>query len=85
MIERDSGEMGLRANELLLKVDKPVYLQLRDMGLGKNLSYAWANGICSPSSKALRAMALAGYDVMYILTGKRSKEADDYGVRKEQR
>lgn len=75
MIDRETGEMGRRAQELLLKVDKPVYQQLLDMGLGKNNNYAWANGVSAPSAKVLRKMALAGYDVMYILTGERSKEA----------
>lgn len=75
MIQRETAQMGLRANELLLEVDKPVYKQLREMGLGKNNSYAWANGVSAPSAKVLRKMALAGYDVMYILTGVRSKEA----------
>ena len=74
MIQREISQMGLRANELLLEVDKPVYKQLLDMGLGKNSCFAWANGVSAPSAKALRAMALAGYDVMYILTGVRSKE-----------
>ena len=75
MIQRETAQIGLRANELLLKEDKPVYLQMREMGLGENSCYAWANGEAAPSAKALRAMALAGYDVMYILTGVRSKEA----------
>ena len=66
------GEMGVRAAELMLKVDEPVRKQLRNMGLSGNLFYHWGAGECDPSSKALRAMALAGYDVMYILTGKRS-------------
>lgn len=68
------GEMGTRAAELLLKADKPLNKQLRELGLGKNLLYGWSDGVCAPSAFALRAMALAGYDVMYILTGKRSKE-----------
>ena len=68
------SEMGLRAAELMLAVEKPVSDQLRDMGLGKNLFYGWSEGVCAPSARVLRAMALAGYDVMYILTGKRSKE-----------
>ena len=64
------GEIGLRAAEMMLQVDKPVSEQLRDMGLGKNLFYGWNEGICNPSAIALQKMALAGYDVMYILTGK---------------
>ena len=85
MVARETGDMGVRTAELMLQVDGPISKQLRELGLGKNLFNHWADGVCAPSAKALRAMALAGYDVMYILTGKRSKEADDYGVRKEQR
>lgn len=73
MVDRESGEMGRRAHELLLERDVPVQQQLRDMGLGKNVDYAWGEGGCAPSGRALRKMALAGYDVMYILTGERSK------------
>lgn len=68
------GDMGVRAAELLLKGDKLISVQLREMGLGHNLFNNWNNGECAPSAYVLRTMALAGYDVMYILTGKRSKE-----------
>lgn len=67
-----TGEMGLRAAELMLKIDKPISKQLREMGLGLNIFYGWCNGICDPSGRALRALALAGYDVMYILLGERT-------------
>lgn len=63
------GDMGLRAAELMLKVNKPISVQLREMGLGHNLFQSWNNGMCAPSAWVLRAMALKGYDVMYILVG----------------
>lgn len=31
--------------------------------------YDWANGVTNPSAYYLQQMALAGYDVHYILTG----------------
>lgn len=67
------GEIGMRAAEEMLRRDKPVNQQLRELGLGKNLMYGWTHGICDPRAGVLRAMAFAGYDVMYIITGKRSK------------
>ena len=35
--------------------------------------YAWKNGRSDPSAYYLKKMVLAGYDVLWILTGKENK------------
>ena len=48
--------------------------ECKALGLSKNMYYNWRDGVCAPSARALRHMALRGYDVLYILTGKQSVE-----------
>ena len=45
-----------------------------DRELSRASLYQWRRGATLPSTKVLRRMALAGYDVHYILTGERKNE-----------
>lgn len=69
------GELsiGHRAFELI-SAKGNVSKETREIGISKSKAYDWANGLC-PSARSLQAMALAGYDVMYILTGRRANNA----------
>ena len=46
--------------------------QLEDMDLHRSTFHAWQQLGRTPSGDVLRRMALAGYDVLYILTGRRT-------------
>lgn len=48
--------------------------QLERMGLDRRTLYAWGNLGATPSGDALAGMANAGYDVIYILTGRRTEK-----------
>lgn len=39
--------------------------------------YRWVRGEADPSAYYLQKLALAGYDVIYILTGKENLHVDD--------
>lgn len=51
--------------------------ELGRLNIALNTFYAWRNGAQDPSAYYLRRMALAGYDVIYILTGKENQHVDD--------
>lgn len=67
--------IGARAFELV-NATGSVTKEMHRIGLHRNKAYDWANGKV-PGGRALQAMALAGYDVIYILTGRRSGNAAD--------
>lgn len=71
MKDAQAAAIGNRAAELMDRRGVSPKKECIALGLSKNMYYSWRDGICAPSAKALRAMALRGYDVMYILTGNR--------------
>lgn len=74
MKDAEAAAMGYRAAELMDERGVSPKKECAALGLGKNMYYSWRDGICAPSARSLRAMALRGYDVMYILTGNRSSK-----------
>lgn len=69
--------IGQRAAAEILDraLDKPVRSMMKAIGIRRQCWYEWNEGVC-PDTFALQKLALAGYDVQYILTGKRTaKEA----------
>lgn len=48
-------------------------MELDRLELTRQCLYQWEVGKHAPGGKMLRKMALAGYDVIYILTGKETK------------
>ena len=69
-------EIGKRAAAVLLEREAqtgiPTSRQLKDMGLNRQFLYQWGNKGNTPGGYALSLMAHEGYDVMYILTGRRT-------------
>lgn len=69
--------IGQRAAAEILDraMDKPVRSMMKAIGIRWQCWYEWNEGVC-PATFALQKLALAGFDVQYILTGKRTaKEA----------
>jgi hypothetical protein len=58
-IEQHGPKYGIR-NEMAL------------LGANAKCFYAWEKGITNPSASMLQRMHHNGYDIMYIITGKRS-------------
>ena len=74
MKKAECAQMGIRAAEQMNERGVVHYKdECISLGLCKNMYYDWRDGICAPSAYALRNMALRGYDVMYILTGIKTK------------
>ena len=69
-VKGDIG-IGVRAFEVI-NARGGVTQEMLRLGMHRNKAYEWAAGKV-PSGRALQAMALAGYDVIYILTGRREK------------
>lgn len=73
-IKGDIG-MGHRAAFVLMereaRTGRRTCEQVRDLGLERKTFYLWQHG-ATPSGAVLQRMAFAGYDVMYILTGRRN-------------
>lgn len=67
--------IGTRAFELISATGS-VTREMHRLGLHRNKAYDWAAGKV-PSGRALQAMALAGHDVIYILTGRRADNGKD--------
>jgi hypothetical protein len=71
------GDIGIGARAFeLVSATGSVTREMRRLGLHRNKAYDWAGGKV-PGGRALQAMALAGYDVIYVLTGRRSRNAVD--------
>jgi hypothetical protein len=64
--------IGQRAAAEILDraMDKPVRSMMKAIGIRWQCWYEWNEGVC-PATFALQKLALAGYDVQYILTGKK--------------
>lgn len=66
---------GARAAQLVREAAGTAHgalmAQLRKLGISKNTFFAWESGETTPSLYTLQAMALHGYDVLYILIGRR--------------
>ena len=65
--------IGIRAAEEIGRRDQPLTVSLRQLGVSNSAFYEWDSGGRCPSAPALQAMAFWGYDVNYILTGKRKE------------
>lgn len=50
---------------------------MRRLGLRRQSIHDWENGVCVPSAFALQAMAYLGYDVIYILTGRKGRNGEE--------
>ena len=74
MTDAENSAIGIRAAKLVDLRGVSPKQECKALGLSKNMYYNWRDGICAPSARALRNMALRGYDVIYILTGKQSVE-----------
>ena len=53
---------------------RKIKKELDRMGILQSSIYGWKNGELNPSAYYLQQMALAGYDVFWILTGERKNE-----------
>lgn len=66
--------IGKRAAEAIRKTasekDTSYAVELARAGVSREQLYQWEHGKCNPTGMLLQRMALAGYDVHYILTGK---------------
>ena len=71
-------EIGQRAAESVI-VHGNIAKECRRIGISKKCVFQWVHGV-APSAYALQAMAFAGYDIHYILTGHKTTEnsAIDY-------
>ena len=70
------NNIGIRAaKEIYNRQDSEHDLKglLNEIGLRRESLWAWGNGKADPCAYRLRVMALAGYDIHYILTGERKK------------
>ena len=47
------------------------YKQAEELDISSTMLTTWRRGKWNPSASILKKMALAGYDVIYILTGER--------------
>lgn len=68
------NNIGIRAaKEIFNRQDSEHSLNdvLKEVGLSRQGIWAWYNGKADPAAYRLRTMALAGYDIYYILTGER--------------
>ena len=70
--------IAMRAVQQLIrraeKEDVDVSYLLRRIGADRHLLYRWRHNKNDISAQYLEQMALDGYDVVYILTGKRQEE-----------
>ena len=66
--------IGQRAAELVYAHGNGrIAKEARRIGIDRKSVFYWNNGI-APSAYALQAMAFAGYDIYYILTGHKATE-----------
>ena len=70
------SEIGLRAADELLRIvgeeDISMTAAYKELNIPSSCFWRWQHGTNAPSADTLASMYLAGYDVIYILTGKRS-------------
>ena len=69
--------IGRRCAEAILERvgQGEIKKELYNLELTRQSLHQWEKGKYTPNAKVLRRMALAGYDVMYILTGERKNNA----------
>lgn len=67
------GERAARLIKERVRYGK-VKPELDRIGVDTYAFYGWDEGRYNPSAYYLQQMALAGYDVIYILTGKENKK-----------
>lgn len=76
MRRRSDPNIGRRAANVLLEREAQTGIttrqQLERMGLDRKMLYRWGTRENVPSGDALACLANAGYDVVYILTGRRA-------------
>ncbi len=70
------GAVGRRAAEYIRRTaddnDTSLEFELSCINLNRQTLWQWENDIAEPSGKALKRLAEAGYDVNFILTGRRT-------------
>lgn len=69
------GEIGRRAAAEIRRTaaenDTSITFELECCGLYRELLHRWEKKPYEPTGEKLKGLALAGYDVHYILTGER--------------
>lgn len=69
------GDAGRRAATEIRRTVQELDIQLKDelesLDLTATMLWNWGHGKMDPGCKALHALWLGGYDVMWILTGVR--------------
>lgn len=61
------------AEEVFRHSTSSIEREMKALGSSASNFYIWDDGICVPSASAFQAMCRRGYDITYILIGKRSK------------
>ena len=78
--DRMSAEIGRRAaaevRNRARTEDTSYSAQLELIDIPSSTFWRWDHGYGAPGADGLRRMYLRGYDVIYILTGKRSGEKE---------
>ena len=71
------NKIGKRCAEAILQKvgEGSLEKELYRLELTRQSLHQWQKGKYTPHAKVLRRMALAGYDVIYILTGERKNNA----------
>jgi hypothetical protein len=71
------AEIGRRAAEEIRQAsynnDTTLQFELDCIGVSREMLYCWEHKKWEPTGKKLAGMALAGYDIYYILTGERKQ------------
>lgn len=77
----NASEIGGRAYEVIKerseKNGTKLGYEYRKIYVSGEAVYGWLNKGCNPSAGVLQQMALAGYDVYYVLTGIKNGGADN--------
>ena len=71
------GERAARAIKSRAPTPKQVDVELAKLDIPRSTYNRWIHGKCDPTAYYLRQMALAGYDIYYVLTGKENFYAED--------
>lgn len=75
------GEIGKRAAEAIRRTAKEnettIQFELDCIDVSREMLYSWERSKYEPTGKKLQGLALAGYDVHYILTGKERTYVND--------
>lgn len=75
MTAYNRGDAGRRAAAEIRRTVQELEIQLKDelesLDLTGNRLYFWEHGKTDPGCKALYALWLGGYDIVYVVTGVR--------------